>query len=158
MEQNRYLFYTHRLKTGVLAVLSFVLAYIIKTKLLDDSGLLTDSSVMIFRVMFILSIVMGILVLFKTLDPRPILEISPTGVAIQSFLFTKVFIPWNEIESVNNENWRQVIVNKSGFAMSNTRMLRFKRTNGRSVAVNLTLLNTKGVDVVKLLSSTSLDS
>lgn len=101
MEKNTYIFYTHRLKTGALAIMFFVIGYIFKAKLLADTHLIQDSAVMAVKFMFIVTIVMGCLVLFKAIDPRPILEISPSGIVIQSFLFTKISIPWNEIESVN---------------------------------------------------------
>lgn len=157
MEKGIHLFYTNRIKTGLLGILCFGIAYMIYTQLLLDTQLLTDTAVVFMNIVFIIDIVLGCSILFKTIDPRPILEITRSGVTIQSFLFTKAHISWDEITSVNNENFKQFIVSPSAFAFTNTRILRFKRVNGRSVAVNLTLLNTKGVDIAKLIQSLTSD-
>ncbi|MGN7383014.1 hypothetical protein ACTHRH_13970 [Paenibacillus sp. SAFN-117] len=87
-----------------------------------------------------------------TFDPRPIVQISPDGIGIRSFVFIEEFVPWNEVVGTRNEVYK----NRVGVGVRVTvsaNLFRIYRPNKRSLAINLTLLNKRGDGFNKALSN-----
>ncbi|AGK95840.1 hypothetical protein [Clostridium pasteurianum] len=146
-------YYSKRITCAILSIFSWGLIYLICTRLLNDPDMITDSAAIIFRTIIIILAILGITTLLKAVDTRPIVEISEEGIKIQSFIFFNVFIKWDELEGVNQEKYTQLVVNPSMIGFSTNYMLRFHRRNGRSVAVNLSLLNTQNNDFFRTLNN-----
>ncbi|MFT8315944.1 MAG: hypothetical protein ABF633_17105 [Clostridium sp.] len=145
-------YYSKRITCIILSILSWGLIYLICTKLLNDPDTITDSAAIILRIIIVILAILGISTFIKTVDKRPIVEISEKGIKIQSFIFFNVFIKWDELEGVNQEKYTQLVVNPSMIGFSTNYMLRFHRRSGRSVAVNLSLLNTQNNDFFRTLN------
>lgn len=139
-------YYSKRITHLILSIFSWGLIYLIYTKILDDPDMITESAEVILKILIIILIILGVATFVKLIDPRPIVEVSEEGIKIQSFILFNVFIKWNELEGINEEKYTQLVVNPSMIGFSTSYMLRFYRKNKRSVAVNLSLLNTRNND------------
>ncbi|MDF2506048.1 MULTISPECIES: hypothetical protein [Clostridium] len=139
-------YYSKRITYLILSIFSWGLIYLIYTKILDDPDMITESAEVILKILIIILIILGVATFVKLIDKRPIVEVSEEGIKIQSFILFNVFIKWNELEGINEEKYTQLVVNPSMIGFSTSYMLRFYRKNKRSVAVNLSLLNTRNND------------
>lgn len=147
MEGRTKKYYSNRVKTGILAIIFFGLIYLIYSKFLFDTTFLTTTGIVLGWTMIIISFVMAIISLIKTLDPRPIVEIMPEGMLIRTFLFMEDLVMWDEVAGVKQEKYTNRVVNTHGYAKVTTYFLRIYRPNQRSLAINLSLLNTRGNDL-----------
>ncbi|GIP33538.1 hypothetical protein [Paenibacillus sp. J2TS4] len=136
-------FYSNRVLTAFLSVLMFAAAYIIYTKLLAETDYITEVAYFVFYGVLIVAVVVGLACAILTFDPRPIIQISPDGIGIRSFIFIAEFVPWNEVVGTRNEVYK----NRVGAGVRITvsaNLFRIYRPNKRSLAINLTLLNKRG--------------
>lgn len=133
-------FYSNRILTAFCSVVMFAAVYIVYTKLLADPGNITEIAYFVFYGFLIVAVVGGLACAILTFDPRPIVQISPDGIGIRSFVFIEEFVPWNEVVGTRNEVYK----NRVGVGVRVTvseNLFRIYRPNKRSLAINLTLLN-----------------
>lgn len=152
MENHSIKFYSHRVKTGIIGILCFVMIYILYTKLLADPFGLTSIAISACWAMLVILFILGVVFLLKTFDPRPIIEIMSEGLTIRTFLFFEDFVPWEEVVGANQENYTNRVVGMHGYARVTTTFLRIYRPKGRSLAINLSLLNKRGTEFHQALS------
>lgn len=141
---NQVNFYPHRIKTGLLGILMLGAIYIIYTKVLVDSYGITATATVVLWGTVAVALVVGIVYLIKTIDPRPVVEISPEGMVIRTFIFLEDFVPWEEVVDIGHEQHTNRVVNTAGYVKVTANFLRIYRPQRRSLAINLTLLNTRG--------------
>lgn len=144
-------YYSKRINCIILSILSWVLIFLICTKVLNDPDMITDTAVIILRIIIVVLAVVGLATFIKAVDKRPIVTISKEGIEIQSFIFSNIFIKWDELKGINQEKYTQLVASSSLAGFSTNYMLRFHRKQGRSVAVNLSLLDTQDNDFFKTL-------
>ncbi|AJA46738.1 hypothetical protein CPAST_c06380 [Clostridium pasteurianum DSM 525 = ATCC 6013] len=149
MESKSY--YSKRVNCIILSILCWVLIFLICTKVLNDPDMITDTAVIILRIVIVVLVVVGLTTFIKAVDKRPIVTISKEGIEIQSFIFSNIFIKWDELKGINREKYTQLVASSSLVGFSTNYMLRFHRKQGRSVAVNLSLLDTQNNDFFKTL-------
>ena len=147
MESRTKKYYSNRVKTGILALLFLGLIYLIYTKILSDTTGLTTTGIVFGWGLMVISFVFGMSSLIKTFDPRPIVEIMPEGMLIRTYLFVEDLVMWDEVAGVQQEKYTNQVVNPHGYARVTTYFLRVYRPNHRSLAINLSLLNTRGNDL-----------
>ncbi|MBB6444025.1 hypothetical protein [Bacillus benzoevorans] len=147
LESRTKKYYSNRVKTGILAIICFGSIYLIYSKLLSNPTGLAPTGIVFVWALMVISLVMGVISLVKTLDPRPIVEIMPEGMLIRTFLFFEDIVMWDEVAGVKQEKYTNQVVNVHGYARVTTYFLRIYRPNQRPLAINLSLLNTRGNDL-----------
>ncbi|NRD77653.1 hypothetical protein HPT25_09355 [Bacillus sp. BRMEA1] len=143
MQNESKKFYLNRFITAVLSVLMLGVAYLLYTQFISDTEFLTDTAVVLSWIFAISSLLTGIACLIKIFDPRPVVEMRAEGMVIRNFL-TAVFVPWHEVERINQQRYTNIVVNPAGFAFVRTTILRVYRYGKRSIAINLLLINKRG--------------
>ncbi len=144
MEENTSKFYANRILSAFLAILLFVVCYFAYTKLLSDPYGLTNIAVIVIWGITGIAFFIGVVYTIKTFDPNPVVEMMPEGMIIRTFLFIEDFIPWKEVTGVQQEEHTQRSINMAGYIKITTSFLRIYRPMGRSLAINLSLLNKRG--------------
>lgn len=152
MSQSSIKFYTNRIKTAVLAVGSIVFSYVFYTKLLADPVGLTDTAIIVIWGSLIILVLLGLYTFLKTLDPRPIVEMSADGLLIRKHIFFENHIKWEEIADLKQEQYTNRHMNMAGSVKVTTNILKIYRPNQRPISINLTLLNQQGSKFKESLS------
>ncbi|WP_153463054.1 hypothetical protein [Sediminibacillus terrae] len=146
MKNETYRFYADRWKNGFLAILFSFLIFILFSKVLNDTSYMTGTGVTVSWIIVGLSFLFAVICLIRTIDPRPIVEVNDDGLRIQTFLFWKEFVSWEEILEVKKEKYTQRASNitLNAHLKVTSYFLRVYRPNKRSIAINLSLLNKRG--------------
>lgn len=113
---------------------------------------MADTGVAFSWLLVIASIVISIVGLLKTFDPRSIVEFSSEGIKIRTFILFEEFVPWNEVVGANEEKHSQRVVGFGRIKVT-TYFFRIYRPNKRSLAINLTLLNQRGNEFNDVISN-----
>lgn len=137
-------FYAARIKTGLLAIIMMVTIYIIYTKLLVDPYGLTETAKVVLWGTVVIAAILGVVCFIKAVDPRPIVTISPEGLTIRTFIFLEDFVPWEEVIDIGQEQYTNRTINPVGYVKVTANIMRIYRPSQRSLAINLTMLNTRG--------------
>lgn len=153
MEYNTTKFYSNRILSAFLAVLLFIVCYFIYTKLLADPYGITEVARIVIWLMTGIAFILGVIYTIKAFDPKPVVEMMPEGMIIRTFLFAEDFVPWNEVSGVQHEEHTQRAINMTGYVKVTTSFLRIYRPVGRSLAINLSLLNKRGKEFNHILSA-----
>jgi hypothetical protein len=154
MEKESVKFYPNRGMTALLGIIMLGAGYIlIKKVLFSEDGLgVTPVAYIFFGVLLLAAAIIGIGCLIKTFDPRPVVEFMPEGMLIRTFIFLEDFVPWEEVAGVKHEQHTQRVVSPVARVRVTSSFLRVYRSAGRSLAINLHLLNKRGDEFYHTLS------
>ncbi|EIT84373.1 hypothetical protein A374_16343 [Fictibacillus macauensis ZFHKF-1] len=133
-------YYTNRVKCVIMLALLLGLIYFgVSMELFVING---ETSPAGYLLLIMLTVV-SVLLFIQLVDPRPIVKVEDAGITIRSFIFWTHFVSWEDVLHTRNEKYTTQLVNMHSFVRVTTYMIRIYRPEGRSLAINLAMLNTK---------------
>lgn len=141
--QGEVKYYANRFLNGLIAVAFAGVLYIVFSKgMLEEIA--TPAGQAFIYILVGCAILVGLVSLYKAVDPNPVVVMAPEGIHIRTFLFIKHFIPWSEISNLNEKVYKNRVHSGVGATRVRTTMLQIQRQGKRPISINLTLLNKRG--------------